>query len=109
MCSGCTIAHTLVSFWMQEVEELCDTDLEFHFDLKIPSDVHPIDQLSQDHLLPLDAASGIQVGPGHDLVGFLLDRSTGRRPLGRSKGDIRVSFHWTMAKGQSQGLSLCIS
>lgn len=68
MLSGCAIVHTRVPFRMQEVEELCDADLEFHFDLKIPSDVHPVDQLPQDQLFSLDAASGIQVCPGHDLV-----------------------------------------
>ena len=83
MCSGCTIVHTLVSFWMQEVKELCDADLEFHFDLKISSDVHPIDQLPQDHLLPLDAASGIQVGPGHDLVILLLYGNSGALQISR--------------------------
>ena len=73
MLSGCTIVHTLVPFRMQEVEELCDTDFEFHFDFKVPPDIHPLNELPQDHLLSLNAAARIQVGPGHDLVILLLN------------------------------------
>jgi len=92
MLSGCTIVHTLVPFWMQEVKELYNADLEFHFDLKIPSDVHSVDQLPQDHLLPLNAASDIQACPGHDLVVVLSDSNTSRHPLDSNKGNIRVNF-----------------
>ena len=64
MLSGCTIVHTLVPFRIQEVEELCDTDFEFHFDFKVLPDIHPLNELPQDHLLSLDTAPRIQVGPG---------------------------------------------
>ena len=73
MLSGCTIVHTLVPFRIQEVEELCDTDFEFHFDFKVLPDIHPLNELPQDHLLSLDTAPRIQVGPGHNLVILLLD------------------------------------
>ena len=73
MLSGCTIVHTLVPFRMQEVEELCDTDFEFYFDFKVLADIYSINELPQDHLLTLDAASRIQVGPGHDLIILLLN------------------------------------
>lgn len=59
MLSGCTIVHTLVPFRMQEVEELCDTDFEFHFDFKVPPDIHPLNELPQDHLLSLDTTPRI--------------------------------------------------
>ena len=73
MFSGCTIVHTLVPFGIQEVEELCDADFKFHFDFKILSDIHPLNELPQDHLLSLDTTPRIQVGPGHNLVILLLD------------------------------------
>lgn len=73
MPSGCAIVHTLVPFRIQEVEELCDTDFEFHFDFKVLPDIHPLNELPQDHLLSLNAAARIQVGPRHDLVILLLN------------------------------------
>lgn len=45
MLSGCTIVHTLVPFRIQEVEKLCDTDFEFHFDFKVSLDIHPLNEL----------------------------------------------------------------
>ena len=68
MLSGCTIVDTLVPFRIQEVEELCDADFKFHCDFKVLSDIHPLNELPQDHLLSLNAAARIQVGPGHDFV-----------------------------------------
>ena len=62
---------------MQEVEELYHTDVELYFDFKVLADIYSINELPQDHLLTLDAASRIQVGPGHDLIILLLN-SNGR-------------------------------
>ena len=55
------------------IEELYHTDVELYFDFKVLADIYSINELPQDHLLTLDAASRIQVGPGHDLVILLLN------------------------------------
>lgn len=73
MLSGCAIFHTRVPFRMQEVEELCDTDFEFRFDFKVFPDIRPLHKLPRDHLLSLDTAPRIQVGPRHNLVILFLD------------------------------------
>lgn len=57
MLSGCAIVHTPVPFRIQEVKELCDTDFELHFDFKVLPDIHPLNELPQDHLLTLNATT----------------------------------------------------
>lgn len=59
MFLGCAIIQTFVPIRMQEVEKLSDTDFEFHFDFKVLPDIHPLNELSQDHFLSLDTAPRI--------------------------------------------------